>query len=66
MLCASLFPAIIGTQFPGALYLTQTLNFRQVALVSQLLAESSAISVQAMLKVSHSNIKACNTVHLTS
>lgn len=33
MLCASLFPAIIGSQFPGALYLTQTLNFRQAALV---------------------------------
>ncbi|KAL3136552.1 hypothetical protein ABBQ38_005799 [Trebouxia sp. C0009 RCD-2024] len=33
MLCASLFPAIIGSQFPGALYLTQTLNFRQPALV---------------------------------
>lgn len=34
MLCASLFPAIIGNQFPGAVYLTQTLNFRQAALVS--------------------------------
>lgn len=35
MLCASLFPAIIGSQFPGALYLTQTLNFRQPALVKE-------------------------------
>ncbi|KAA6419148.1 MAG: dehydratase, partial [Trebouxia sp. A1-2] len=37
MLCASLFPAIIGSQFPGALYLTQTLNFRQVALLHEAL-----------------------------
>lgn len=35
MLCASLFPAIIGNQFPGAVYLTQTLNFRQVALQNE-------------------------------
>ena len=34
MLCASLFPAIIGSAFPGALYLSQTLKFRQPALVS--------------------------------
>ena len=33
MLCASLFPAIIGSKFPGVLYLTQTLKFRQSALV---------------------------------
>ena len=33
MLCASLFPAIIGSKFPGILYLTQTLKFRQSALV---------------------------------
>jgi 3-hydroxybutyryl-CoA dehydratase len=34
MLCASLFPAIIGSSFPGALYLSQTLKFRQPAMVS--------------------------------
>ena len=33
MMCASLFPAIIGSAFPGALYLSQTLKFRQPALV---------------------------------
>ena len=33
MLCASVFPALIGSLFPGALYLTQTLRFRHVALV---------------------------------
>ena len=41
MLCASLFPAIIGSQFPGALYLTQTLNFRQPALVRCVLVKAS-------------------------
>jgi len=35
MLMASLFPAIIGSRFPGALYLSQTLKFRQYALVSR-------------------------------
>lgn len=33
LLLASLFPAIIGTHFPGALYLTQTLKFKRHALV---------------------------------
>lgn len=33
MLCASLFPAIIGSKFPRVLYLTQTLKFRHSALV---------------------------------
>jgi 3-hydroxybutyryl-CoA dehydratase len=28
-----MFPAIIGSNFPGALYLTQTLKFRKPALV---------------------------------
>lgn len=32
-MCAALFPAIIGTAFPGALYLSQTLKFRNPALV---------------------------------
>ena len=32
-LCAALFPAIIGSRFPGALYLSQTLKFRRPALV---------------------------------
>lgn len=30
---ASLFPAIIGTAFPGAIYASQTLKFREPALV---------------------------------
>lgn len=28
-MCASMFPAIIGSNFPGAIYLTQTLKFRK-------------------------------------
>ena len=33
MLCASMFPAIIGSKLHGVLYLTQTLKFRNPALV---------------------------------
>ncbi len=33
MLSASLFPAIIGSNFPGAVYLSQTLKFRNYVLV---------------------------------
>ncbi|PRW33937.1 (R)-specific enoyl- hydratase [Chlorella sorokiniana] len=33
LLMAALFPAIIGSSFPGALYLNQSLKFKQYALV---------------------------------
>ena len=33
MLCASLFPAIIGSAFPGAVYMMQDLKFRSPGLV---------------------------------
>lgn len=33
-LMASMFPTIIGTQYPGSIYLTQTLKFRAPATVS--------------------------------
>ena len=33
MLCASLFPAIIGSTFPGAVYMMQDLKFRSPGLV---------------------------------
>lgn len=36
VLCASLFPALIGSNFPGAIYLSQTLKFRAPALVRPL------------------------------
>jgi 3-hydroxybutyryl-CoA dehydratase len=40
MLMAAMFPAIIGSRFPGALYLTQTLKFRkQAAVGSEITAE---------------------------
>lgn len=35
MLCASLFGAIIGTRFPGAVYATQSLAFRAPVLVGE-------------------------------
>mmetsp|Transcript_4619 Transcript_4619/g.10916 ORF Transcript_4619/g.10916 Transcript_4619/m.10916 type:complete len:160 (+) Transcript_4619:169-648(+) len=37
ILMASLFPAIIGSHFPGALYASQTLSFRSPALVGDIL-----------------------------
>lgn len=40
MLMAAMFPAIIGSRLPGALYLTQTLKFRkQAAVGSEITAE---------------------------
>jgi 3-hydroxybutyryl-CoA dehydratase len=35
MLCANLFGAVIGTLFPGAVYATQSLAFRNPVLVGQ-------------------------------
>ncbi|GIL65215.1 hypothetical protein Vafri_19001 [Volvox africanus] len=35
ILVASLFPAIIGSRFPGTVYASQTLSFRNPALVGQ-------------------------------
>jgi|TARA_B110000977_G_scaffold125925_1_gene161118 3-hydroxybutyryl-CoA dehydratase len=35
MLCASLFSAIIGSRFPGAVYATQTLKFRAPVLIGE-------------------------------
>lgn len=36
MLCASMFGAIIGTKFPGAVYATQSLSFRKPVRVNEL------------------------------
>jgi hypothetical protein len=41
ILLASLFPAIIGSRFPGAVYASQTLAFRQPAQVEPLLGRSA-------------------------
>ena len=35
MLCASMFGAIIGTKFPGAVYATQSLSFRKPVRVNE-------------------------------
>lgn len=35
MLCASLFPAVIAKNFPGAIYLSQQLKFRSYAKVEE-------------------------------
>lgn len=45
MLLASMFPAIIGSRFPGALYLSQTLKFRLPAAVGT--AVLATVTVQA-------------------
>mmetsp|Transcript_14601 Transcript_14601/g.31835 ORF Transcript_14601/g.31835 Transcript_14601/m.31835 type:complete len:167 (+) Transcript_14601:116-616(+) len=47
ILLASLFPAIIGSRFPGALYAQQSLNFRAPALVGS--------EVEACVTVSRSS-----------
>ncbi|KAG2482747.1 hypothetical protein HYH03_018341 [Edaphochlamys debaryana] len=41
---ASLFPAIIGSRFPGTVYASQTLRFRAPALVGQ--AVTATVTVQ--------------------
>jgi acyl dehydratase len=45
LLCSSLFPAIIGTQFPGSLYLEQSLHFKQKVYAGE--------TVRARLVVEH-------------
>lgn len=44
MLLASLFPAIIGSTFPGALYATQTLAFRSSCLVDEPVTATVAVT----------------------
>lgn len=47
ILMASLFPAIIGSTFPGAIYASQTLKFRSSALVGDLIvAEVTVVNVR--------------------
>lgn len=43
MLMASLFPAIIGSNFPGAVYLSQTLKFKHYALVGDSLTATVTV-----------------------
>lgn len=44
MMMASLFPAIIGSHFPGAVYLSQTLSFRSAACVGEALHASVEVT----------------------
>ena len=59
MLCASLFPTIIARHFPGAVYLTQNLQFRRPAPVissSKYMLHSSIVpsGINSTLHVSSS------------
>lgn len=64
MLMASLFPAIIGSNFPGALYATQTLKFRNqaemgsavTAEVTVLKASGSRVLFQTLCKSDQGHI----------
>ncbi|CAL5220122.1 g2077 [Coccomyxa viridis] len=57
MLCASLFPAIIGSAFPGALYMTQDLKFRHPALVGEpLLARVTLTAKSVHLHLQHNSM----------
>jgi 3-hydroxybutyryl-CoA dehydratase len=51
MLMASMFPAIIGSNFPGALYLTQTLKFRKPALVGSSITAEVRVSSKSGTRV---------------
>ena len=44
MLLSSMFPAIIGSKFPGALYLSQTLKFRRSAAVGMLVTATVTVA----------------------
>lgn len=56
MLLASLFPAIIGSTFPGALYLTQTLKFRQPACVGATVRAEVTVATHSGKRVTFSTV----------
>ncbi|CAK0785215.1 hypothetical protein CVIRNUC_008421 [Coccomyxa viridis] len=47
MLCASLFPAIIGSTFPGAVYMMQDLKFRSPSLVGDTLLARVTVTAKS-------------------
>lgn len=47
MLLASMFPAIIGSTFPGAVYISQTLNFRSPAAVGHAVKATVQVTRQS-------------------
>jgi 3-hydroxybutyryl-CoA dehydratase len=56
MMMASLFPAIIGSKFPGALYLSQTLKFRQPAVVGTSVLATVTVAKQSGSRVTFDTV----------
>lgn len=56
MMMASMFPAIIGSKFPGALYLSQTLKFRQPAVVGTSVQATVTVAKQSGSRVSFDTV----------
>eukprot|EP00197_Chlamydomonas_leiostraca_P014873 CAMPEP_0202880370 /NCGR_PEP_ID=MMETSP1391-20130828/34991_1 /ASSEMBLY_ACC=CAM_ASM_000867 /TAXON_ID=1034604 /ORGANISM="Chlamydomonas leiostraca, Strain SAG 11-49" /LENGTH=201 /DNA_ID=CAMNT_0049562869 /DNA_START=58 /DNA_END=664 /DNA_ORIENTATION=- len=63
ILMASLFPAIIGTAFPGVLYATQSLSFRSPALLGQEVEAQVCVTKRSGSRVTFST--RCVLVHPT-
>eukprot|EP00899_Mesostigma_viride_P018003 jgi/Mesvir1/26203/Mv02387-RA.1 len=51
MLCASLFPAMIGSRLPGAVYMTQTLKFHAPICVGELVQAEMEVSQRSGRRV---------------
>eukprot|EP00878_Enallax_costatus_P019750 GHUV01020845.1.p1 GENE.GHUV01020845.1~~GHUV01020845.1.p1 ORF type:complete len:157 (+),score=22.69 GHUV01020845.1:1074-1544(+) len=56
MLMASLFPSIIGSTFPGALYLTQTLKFRKHASVGATVHAEVTVATRSGRRVTFNTV----------
>lgn len=56
MLLASMFPAIIGSKFPGALYLSQTLKFRRPAAVGTAVLATVTVAKQSGSRVTFDTV----------
>lgn len=56
MLLASMFPAIIGSHFPGALYLKQTLKFRRPAVVGSTVTAEVRVSARSGQRVTFDTV----------
>lgn len=61
MLMASMFPAIIGSRFPGALYLSQTLKFRRSAAVGTSVLATVTVAKQSGSRVTFNTV--CQDEH---
>lgn len=56
MLLASMFPAIIGSKFPGALYLSQNLKFRHPAAVGAAVLATVTVAKQSGSRVTFDTV----------